>query len=161
MTESDPHARVAIVTKSHLVESNTVYAQGGISAVWEESDTVEAHTRDTMIAGGFLNDEAVVEAVCREGPMRVAELIQWGTKFDKEVNSDTYHLAKEVWKRLAVGVRVGSCKTIRHCTYLLDNRAGTVQGAFSTPQMPRARRLFERWCTSARLPPKLLFLSTI
>lgn len=100
VTESDPHARVAIITKSHLVESNTAYAQGGISAVWEESDTVEAHTRDTMVAGGYLNDEKVVEAVCREGPMRVEELIQWGTKFDKVINSDEYHLAKEVRKRL-------------------------------------------------------------
>ena len=43
------------VTKEDASEGCTRYAQGGVSAVLAETDNVEDHIRDTMVAGDFLN----------------------------------------------------------------------------------------------------------
>lgn len=50
------HGRVALVTKASADEGCTRYAQGGICAVLDATDSVADHVRDTMIAGAFLND---------------------------------------------------------------------------------------------------------
>ena len=42
---------VAIVTKKELAESNTNYAQGGIAAVLDESDSFSLHRDDTHKGG--------------------------------------------------------------------------------------------------------------
>ena len=57
------HGSVAVVTKSEPHESNTKYAQGGVSAVLSPSDSVESHVRDTIVAGAHLCDEETVR-VC-------------------------------------------------------------------------------------------------
>jgi len=43
------------VTKEEATEGCTKYAQGGVSAVLAELDSVEDHVQDTMVAGDFLN----------------------------------------------------------------------------------------------------------
>eukprot|EP00897_Mesotaenium_endlicherianum_P008004 jgi/Mesen1/7231/ME000372S06473 len=85
---------VAIVTKSEPHESNTRYAQGGVSAVLDPRDSVENHIRDTIVAGAYLCDEDAVEVVCREGPDRVRELMAMGASFDKGEDGQL-HLARE------------------------------------------------------------------
>ncbi len=88
------HGKVLIVTKSNEDESNTKYAQGGVAVVVDkEEDSFEKHIKDTLIAGDGLCDEAVVEVVVKEGPDRIAEIIEYGTNFDKV--SGVYDLAKE------------------------------------------------------------------
>ncbi|MDR0262943.1 MAG: L-aspartate oxidase [Sphingobacterium sp.] len=86
--------KVLIVTKSNEDESNTKYAQGGVAAVVDKSDSFEKHIVDTQIAGDGLCDVEIVENVVREAPDRIAELISYGTSFDKE-ESGLYDLAKE------------------------------------------------------------------
>lgn len=54
------HGSVAVITKAEPHESNTNYAQGGVSAVLCPSDSVESHMRDTIIAGAYLCDEETV-----------------------------------------------------------------------------------------------------
>ncbi|QEG40685.1 L-aspartate oxidase [Roseimaritima ulvae] len=78
-----PHQTVLLVTKDQLRESNSNYAQGGIAGVLGPGDDFESHVSDTLIAGGNLCDSEVVEMVIREGPRRIEELIEWGTKFDQ------------------------------------------------------------------------------
>jgi len=63
--------------------SNTACAQGGIAAVWEESDSLDDHVRDTLEAGAFLADPALVEGVLAEGPDAVRKLIEWGVGFSR------------------------------------------------------------------------------
>ncbi len=87
--------RIGVITKVQADETNTKYAQGGIAAVWSEDDSFEKHIEDTMIAGDFLSDRSVVELVVREAPERIQELIDYGTRFDKEHGSTDYDLAKE------------------------------------------------------------------
>ncbi|MBZ0251944.1 MAG: FAD-dependent oxidoreductase, partial [Candidatus Methylomirabilis sp.] len=75
------HGRVVVVTKRTAAEANTWYAQGGIAAVTDKSDSFESHIEDTMAAGAGLCDRRVVEMVVREGPDRVNELVAWGVHF--------------------------------------------------------------------------------
>lgn len=54
------HGTVAVITKAEPHESNTNYAQGGVSAVLCPSDSVESHMCDTIVAGAYLCDEETV-----------------------------------------------------------------------------------------------------
>ena len=77
--------RVLVVTKDEVRESNSQYAQGGIAGVLDPEDRFDNHIADTLTAGKGLCDLEVVEMVVREAPIRIGELIEWGTHFD-EVN---------------------------------------------------------------------------
>ncbi len=85
---------VLIVTKSNEDESNTKYAQGGVAVVTDQADSFDNHIADTLVAGDGLCNPHIVENVIKEGPDRIAELIEYGTSFDKE-ESGEYDLAKE------------------------------------------------------------------
>lgn len=54
------HGTVAVITKAESSESNTNYAQGGVSAVLGPLDSVESHMQDTIVAGAYLCDEETV-----------------------------------------------------------------------------------------------------
>jgi L-aspartate oxidase len=88
------HGSVAVITKAEPHESNTNYAQGGVSAVFAPSDSVENHIRDTIVAGAYLCDEETVKVVCTEGPDRVRELMTMGASFDHGEDG-SLHLARE------------------------------------------------------------------
>ena len=88
------HGTVCMISKAEMDETNTRYAQGGIAAVTYEPDSYEKHVEDTLVAGDHLCNEEVVKMVVREAPEQISELIQWGTKFDKQ-SSGKYDLARE------------------------------------------------------------------
>ncbi|XP_010243021.1 PREDICTED: L-aspartate oxidase, chloroplastic [Nelumbo nucifera] len=92
--EVSKHGSVALITKAEPHESNTNYAQGGVSAVLCPLDSVENHMRDTIVAGAYLCDEETVRVVCTEGPDRVRELIAIGASFDHG-DDGNLHLARE------------------------------------------------------------------
>ena len=90
-----PDKKVTIITKAAADETNTKYAQGGVAVVNDdENDSFEKHIEDTLIAGDGLCNKEVVEIVVKEGPARIQELIDWGTRFDKDAAGD-YKLGKE------------------------------------------------------------------
>lgn len=78
----DPTLSVTVVTKDDLRGSSSQWAQGGIAGVVDPEDRFDNHVADTLAAGGGLCHEGVVDAVIREAPARIAELIAWGTRFD-------------------------------------------------------------------------------
>jgi L-aspartate oxidase len=78
------HGEVLVVTKESLRESNTHYAQGGIAAAMEGDEDISLHLEDTVAAGDGLVYRPAAQALVSEGPLRVAELIEWGTNFDRE-----------------------------------------------------------------------------
>ena len=80
--EAAAHGSVIIVTKRAREESNTKYAQGGIAAVLDDSDTFEAHVTDTIVAGANLNHSRAVEITVRDAPSRIAMLRAAGAQFD-------------------------------------------------------------------------------
>jgi L-aspartate oxidase len=77
------HGEVLVVTKESLGESNTYYAQGGIAVAMEGEADVSLHLEDTIAAGDGLVYRPAAEALVTEGPARVTELIEWGTRFDR------------------------------------------------------------------------------
>ncbi len=78
------HGEVLVVTKESLGESNTHYAQGGIAVATEGASDVRLHLEDTVNAGDGLVYRPAAEVLVREGPERVAELMEWGAAFDRE-----------------------------------------------------------------------------
>ena len=78
------HGDVLVVTKESLGESNTHYAQGGIAVAMEGDEDVALHLKDTLAAGDGLVYQPAAAALVAEGPLRVAELIEWGARFDRE-----------------------------------------------------------------------------
>lgn len=90
------HGEVIIVTKRARDESNTKYAQGGIAAVLDPNDTVDAHVQDTLVAGAGICHERVVELCAVEGPARVRELIARGARFDESLAREGGHSARRV-----------------------------------------------------------------
>ncbi|MEM7575629.1 MAG: L-aspartate oxidase, partial [Bacteroidota bacterium] len=90
-----PELKINVLTKTNERESNTSYAQGGVAAVWDHgSDNFEKHIEDTLDAGAGLCDEEIVRIVVEEGPTRVEEIIEWGTRFDKD-HFQRYDLGRE------------------------------------------------------------------
>src|ERR1700728_973928 len=77
-------ARVLVVTKEALGESNTNYAQGGIAVAMSGEEDVVLHLDDTVNAGDGLVNREAARVLAEEGPLRVEELLRWGTDFDRE-----------------------------------------------------------------------------
>ena len=75
--------RVLVLTKDDLYESSTEYAQGGIAAALSEDDEVTLHLHDTLLAGDGLCREEAVRVLVEEGPDQIQQLIDWGTRFDR------------------------------------------------------------------------------
>lgn len=85
VSEKMPDAKIIIVTKADEDESNTKYAQGGLSVVTDfDNDSFQKHIDDTMRAGDGENNLEVVKMVIEEGPKRFQELVNWGTQFDQK-----------------------------------------------------------------------------
>jgi L-aspartate oxidase len=78
------HGTVAVVTKKERAESNTNYAQGGVAAVMSSLDSFDLHVKDTLATGLGLCRREAVETMVREGPDRLRELIELGTRFTWE-----------------------------------------------------------------------------
>jgi L-aspartate oxidase len=78
--------RVGLITKKRRADSNTNWAQGGIASVTSAEDSVELHVQDTLRAGAGLCRESVVRAILEDGPRRIQELIELGTRFDERDN---------------------------------------------------------------------------
>ncbi|MFP6663780.1 MAG: L-aspartate oxidase [Deltaproteobacteria bacterium] len=81
--------RVAVVTKARLEEGSSSRAQGGIASVWGPDDSFDDHAKDTTGAGAGLCHEDIVDIVVHEGPERVREMIERGTRFDLRPGAET------------------------------------------------------------------------
>ncbi len=89
-------ARVALLSKDQLKESASLYAQGGISVVLDQTDSFDSHIEDTLIAGAGLCDEDSVRYTVEHARGSIEWLIEQGVSFTKDgVTSETYHLTQE------------------------------------------------------------------
>ncbi|OGS35332.1 MAG: L-aspartate oxidase [Elusimicrobia bacterium RIFOXYC2_FULL_34_12] len=87
---------VCIITKRGTSDSNTFEAQGGIACVCQKKDNFQKHIKDTLIAGDGLCKEDVVELVVKQAPERIAELRNWGVKFDKDIGLEGGHSERRI-----------------------------------------------------------------
>src|SRR5712692_3573025 len=74
---------VLVLAKSHLSDSATAWAQGGIAVALSDEDEISLHEQDTIQAGDGLCRADAVALLVEEGPKCIAELIEWGTEFDR------------------------------------------------------------------------------
>ena len=93
------HAKVIVLSKGPRSEGSTYYAQGGIAAVFDESDSIESHVEDTQIAGAGLCEEDTVQFIAENAKECVQWLIDGGVPFDRDESSTEgdpkYHLTRE------------------------------------------------------------------
>ena len=61
------HFKIAVLAKSSLTDASTFFAQGGVAAVLDETDSIEQHIDDTMIAGSQLCEIPVVKQTVEGG----------------------------------------------------------------------------------------------
>ncbi|MDX1631483.1 MAG: FAD-dependent oxidoreductase, partial [Thermoanaerobaculia bacterium] len=80
---------VRILTKGELGTSgSSPRAQGGIAAAVGEEDSPEIHATDTIGVGGGLSDDGAVSVLSREGPPRIDQLLELGTRFDRDEDGE-------------------------------------------------------------------------
>ncbi|MFH1353247.1 MAG: L-aspartate oxidase, partial [bacterium] len=84
--------KVAVITKRKLADSETSFAQGGISCVTSHADSFASHIRDTLKTGEGISKRDIVEIVVREAPGRLNDLISLGVKFTKSGSFYDLHL---------------------------------------------------------------------
>lgn len=92
------HCNVIVLSKSERNEGATRYAQGGIAAVFDAADSIDAHVADTLDAGAGLCDESVVRFTAERGKDCMQWLINFGMPFDTEIDENgesRYHLTRE------------------------------------------------------------------
>ena len=89
---ADSH-RVALVAKRAIEESATAWAQGGIAAVLDDADSIQAHIQDTFTAGAGLCDPNATRFVVEHGREAIEWLIEQGVPFTR--TSSGYHLTRE------------------------------------------------------------------
>lgn len=93
-----PQQRVTVLAKHDPAEGSTYYAQGGVSAVFDATDSLQAHVQDTLIAGAGLCDEPAVRFTVEHGPAAIRWLTDLGVSFTTETGEDgrlQYHLTRE------------------------------------------------------------------
>ncbi|MFF5793833.1 L-aspartate oxidase [Paeniglutamicibacter sp. NPDC012692] len=88
LTAATRGLEVTLLTKDNLENSNSWFAQGGLSAVGpagvSRGDSVASHVADTLTAGARLNDAAAVAAMCGAAWDHVERLTGAGAVFDAD-----------------------------------------------------------------------------
>lgn len=87
------HFNITLISKDSLQTGASPRAQGGIAAVMEQSDHVNAHIQDTLIAGAGLCDLDTVDFTVKNAKSAIDWLITQGVQFTK--NGAEYHLTQE------------------------------------------------------------------
>ncbi len=87
---------IGLCVKGDLKQSSTYLAQGGISAVVSDEDSLESHIDDTINTGAGLCDPKVVAAVISQAPSTIDWLCKIGVPFTtSQDQSATLHLHQE------------------------------------------------------------------
>jgi L-aspartate oxidase len=89
-----PTLRVAVLSKAELTDASTYYAQGGVAAVMDETDSTDAHVADTLVAGAGLCHEDAVQFTVENGPEAIRWLIEQGVSFTLDADEQP-HLTRE------------------------------------------------------------------
>ncbi|OAL80250.1 L-aspartate oxidase [Acinetobacter terrae] len=88
------HFNIAVLAKSTLTDASTFYAQGGVAAVLDETDSIEQHIDDTMIAGAQLCEIDAVKQTVEGGKPSVDFLLKHGVQFTLD-EQEQLHLTRE------------------------------------------------------------------
>ena len=79
--------QVLCISKRRRDDAHTVLAAGGINAAlatMDPEDSWEQHAADTLREAYWLADPRIVERLCRDAPVAIDELVDYGVKFARE-----------------------------------------------------------------------------
>ncbi|WP_353141677.1 L-aspartate oxidase [Acinetobacter pragensis] len=88
------HFNIAVLAKSTLTDASTYFAQGGVAAVLDKTDSIEQHIDDTMIAGAHLCERDAVKQTVEGGKPSVDFLLEHGVQFTLD-EQEQLHLTRE------------------------------------------------------------------
>ncbi|TFH73275.1 L-aspartate oxidase [Gammaproteobacteria bacterium LSUCC0112] len=74
-------AKVAVLSKGTLSQGATYWAQGGIAAVLDETDSIDAHIADTLDSGAGLCHEDMVRHIVEHSQQAIQWLVEQGVPF--------------------------------------------------------------------------------
>ncbi|WP_271411194.1 L-aspartate oxidase [Pseudomonas sp. Q1-7] len=95
------HLSVVVLSKADLSNGSTYWAQGGVAAVLDTTDTVESHVEDTLVAGAGLCREDAVRFTVEHSRAAIQWLIDQGVPFTRDDESARedggfeFHLTRE------------------------------------------------------------------
>lgn len=85
---------IVVLAKSVLTDASTFYAQGGVAAVLDQTDSIDHHIEDTLIAGAGLCHRDAVAFTVEHGRDAVDFLLRQGVKFTLD-DAEQLHLTRE------------------------------------------------------------------
>jgi L-aspartate oxidase len=88
------HFNIAVLAKSTLTDASTYFAQGGVAAVLDKTDSIQQHIDDTMIAGAHLCELDAVKQTVEGGKPSVDFLLEHGVQFTLD-EQEQLHLTRE------------------------------------------------------------------
>jgi L-aspartate oxidase len=143
---------VVLLAKGTLEQSNTFFAQGGVSAVLSPAeafpgDSVAAHIADTLAAGAGLNDAEAVRILCTEALRDIDGLRRFGVHFDAGPGSgpalglEAAHSAPRILHAGgdATGARISSALATAVLRRAGEGRLRVETGAFVTDLLTEAQ----------------------
>ncbi|MDJ0615498.1 MAG: L-aspartate oxidase [Calothrix sp. MO_192.B10] len=77
------HLQVGLITKDTVKAGSSNWAQGGIAAAIDPSDTAHLHFEDTIKAGAGLCEPEAVQFLVENGSEAIASLLELGVSFDR------------------------------------------------------------------------------
>lgn len=75
--------RVTMITKGRVGDGSTAWAQGGLAAVTDPTDSLTEHLSDTLVAGAGLCEPDQVAELVAAAPDAIERLIDLGAEFDR------------------------------------------------------------------------------
>ncbi|MFN8033388.1 MAG: L-aspartate oxidase [Mycobacterium sp.] len=117
-------SRTVILSKA--TETATFHAQGGIAVVLPHTeDSVDAHVRDTLVAGAGLCDPEAVRSIVADGYRAVADLVADGARFDESAPGQ-WALTREGGHSIRRIIHAGGDATGAEVQRALDHAAATL-----------------------------------
>jgi L-aspartate oxidase len=83
---------VGLISKEALSLSASGWAQGGIAAALDSSDSPQLHAEDTLMAGAGLCEPDAVQLLVEQAPAQVKVLLEMGIAFDRTVDGLAFTL---------------------------------------------------------------------
>ncbi|WP_404786780.1 L-aspartate oxidase [Altericista sp. CCNU0014] len=83
---------VGLISKEALSLSASGWAQGGIAAALDSSDSPHLHAEDTLAAGAGLCEPAAVRFLVEQAPAQVKVLLEMGIAFDRSADGLAFTL---------------------------------------------------------------------
>lgn len=157
---------VLMISPESLGEgASSAWAQGGVAAAMDETDSPAAHAADTVTAGAGTVDPNVATMVTADAAAHILGLTDLGTPFDRD-DDGNYVMSREAAHSAARVVRVQGDQAGRQIMETLIGRVHqtpsvqVIEGALATGLEADGRRVTGVWIRRAGPPSNKVLIET-